>query len=111
MARTRAELAARLREGYEANNWGPALDVLGELEAPEAAPVVEAESCGDPVLGKGAIAEGAEHEDEDVRPEGGDEDDPFGGGGSGFPDRVGEDGEEHPGLHHRTPRRAARRRR
>ena len=43
MGRTRAELAARLREGFEANNFGPVLEVIAELEAPEAAP-------GDPVL-------------------------------------------------------------
>src|SRR5215472_3668485 len=41
MGRTRAELAARLREGFEANNFAPVLEVIAELEAPEAAPVPE----------------------------------------------------------------------
>jgi len=128
MVRTAKALAARLREGYEANNWGPALEVLSELEAAGAAsvvggagssdlsggsaPAVEAESCGDPVLGKAAVAEAGEHEEPEDEPAPEDEDDPFGGDASGYPDRAHEDGEESPGLHHRsrTPRRPARRR-
>jgi hypothetical protein len=114
MARTAKELAARLREGYEANNWAPALEVLAELEASAAPPpvaaaaeAVEAASCGDPVLGEHG-EEG--HAEEDA---GDEEDDPFGGGASGLPDRAGEDGEERPGLHDRSrsPKRPVRRRR
>jgi len=60
MGRTRAELAARLREGYEANNWAPALDVLAELEAPEAAPAVIADAGGSDLSGGGAAADEAE---------------------------------------------------
>jgi hypothetical protein len=118
MARTRTELAARLREGYDANNFAPVLEVIAELEAPEPTPMarapasaVEAESCGDPVLGKAAIGEAVEVEEHD-EPEAEDEDAPFGGGASGYPDRAHEDGEESPGLHHRTrtPKRPVRRR-
>ena len=108
MGRTRAELAARLREGYEANNWGPALDVLGELEAPEAAPAVIADAGASGLSGGGAAAHDAEEavEAED------DPDYPSWGEDSG-PDRAGEDGEERPGLHHRTrgSRRPVRRKR
>src|SRR5215472_2896512 len=97
MGRTRAELAARLREGFEANNFAPVLEVIAELEAPEAAPVPEPNEWDVPPAD---MVE--EHDDEEPDgvseyPAWGDDDAP-----SGHPDRAGEDGEESPGLHHRT---------